>query len=222
MKASQSKVILYSFYRSSSAWRVRNVLNYKGIKYEYAAIDLLKGDQDNPEYEKLNPLKRAPVLIIDGQILIESLPIMEYLDETRPEKRIYPVDPVLRQQVRTICEIINSGIQPMQNTTFMDKIEKWFKQDPTPFVVHLNHEGFKILEKMLSKTAGRYCFGDEITAADCVLVPQVYGSAKRFGFGLTEYPIMEKIMNNLLEVQAFKDALPAAQPDYPGDQKLKQ
>ena len=215
----KDKIILYSYYKSSSTWRVRNALNLKGIKYEKIVVNLLKSK--SPEYEKLNPFKKIPALIIDGEVFTESLPIIEYLDETRPEKKLYPTDPVLRQKVRTICEICNSGIQPLQNTGILNKVENEYGQDPKAFAAYYNLEGFKALETMLSKTAGKYCFGDEITAADCVLLPQVYGSVLRFGIKLAEFPIIEKIVNNLLEIQAFKDALPSAQSDYPEDQKLQ-
>mgnify|MGYP000844790167 FL=1 len=215
----KDKVILYSYFRSSASWRVRTVLNFKGIQYEYAATDLAKGEQKTSEYERLNPMKKVPTLIIDGQLFTESIPIMEYLDETRPEKRLYPSNPVLRQKVRAICEVINSGIQPLQTRSVTNKIEKDYGQDSKAFAIHFNLEGFKALEQMLSKTAGKYCFGDEITAADCVLLPQVYGSMLRFNIKLTEFPTLEKIVKNLLEVQAFKDALPTAQPDCPEGEK---
>ena len=217
----KDKVILYSYFRSSASWRVRTVLNLKGIKYEYVAVNLLKGEQKNPEYEKLNPFKKVPALIIDGQLFTESLPIMEYLDETRPEKKIYPSDPVLRQKVRAICELVNSGIQPLQNPGILNKVDKEFGHDSKAFAIHFNLEGFKALETMLSKTAGKYCFGDEITAADCVVLPQVYGSSLRFGIKLDDFPTLQKIVNNLLEVKEFKDALPSAMPDCPEDQKPK-
>eukprot|EP00331_Platyophrya_macrostoma_P035680 CAMPEP_0176442142 /NCGR_PEP_ID=MMETSP0127-20121128/21628_1 /TAXON_ID=938130 /ORGANISM="Platyophrya macrostoma, Strain WH" /LENGTH=224 /DNA_ID=CAMNT_0017827077 /DNA_START=18 /DNA_END=692 /DNA_ORIENTATION=- len=217
----KDKIILYSYHRSSASWRVRNVLALKGIKYEYSAINLLKDEQKGDEYAKLNPMKRVPAIIIDGELLTESLPIMEYLDETRPEKKVYPADPILRAKVRAVCEICNSGMQPLQNLSVLRKIEKEYGQDQNAFATQFNIDGFKALESMLSKTAGKYCFGDEITAADCVVLPQVYGSSMRFGIKLEEYPTLDKIIKNLLEVQAFKDALPASQidsPDYKGPQ----
>mmetsp|Transcript_56250 Transcript_56250/g.64536 ORF Transcript_56250/g.64536 Transcript_56250/m.64536 type:complete len:223 (+) Transcript_56250:1-669(+) len=216
---SKDKVILYSFYRSSSAWRVRIALNLKGIKYEIAALNLFEGDQRNSEYELLNPRKMVPALIIDGDLLIESLPIIEYLEETRPERKLYPSDPLLRQKVRAICEICNSGIQPLQNLKVTNKVEKEYGQDHIAWVTYFNYEGFKALEQLLSKTAGKYCFGDEITAADCLVFPQVLGSVQRFGLSLKEYPTIQKIIDNLLTVQEFIDSLPKNQPDCPEDQR---
>lgn len=214
----KDNVILYSYYTSSAAWRVRAALNVKGIKYEYVPIDFAKEEQRSPEYENINPLKRVPALAIDGDLLVESLPIIEYLEETRPEKKLFPADPKLRQKVRMICEVCNSDIHPYQNRMVREKIEREYKQDPKAWAVYFNVEGFKALEKIVSKTAGKYSVGDEITAADCFILPQVYGSSKKYDIELTDYPTLQKIVKNLLEIKEFSDALPENQPDYPQKQ----
>ena len=115
MISSTAKPILYNYWRSSASWRVRIVLQWKGIDYEYKSIQLLSDDQNKEEYKKLNPMGRVPALVIDGHTLAESVSIMEYLEETRKERPMLPADPVQRATVRQLVEIINSGIQPLQN-----------------------------------------------------------------------------------------------------------
>lgn len=217
----KDKIILYSFYKSSSAWRVRIALNLKGIKYDLDTLNLFGGEQKNPEFEKINPRKMVPALVIDGSLLIESMPIIEYLDESRPEKPLFPKDLLLKQKVRTICEICNSGIQPLQNLKVTNKVEKEFGQDSIAWVTYFNLEGFKALEQILVKTAGKYCFGDEITAADCFVFPQVLGSVLRFNLSLKEYPTLQKIIDNLSVIPEFIAAMPVNQPDCPEEEKQK-
>ncbi|CAG8584341.1 11726_t:CDS:2 [Ambispora leptoticha] len=205
------KPILYSYYRSSCSWRVRTALNLKGIKYETRPVNLLKEEQDIPEYENLNPLKMVPTLIIDGQILTQSVAILEYLEETRPEPALLPKNPIDKAKVRAIVQSIVSDIQPVQNL----RVLKHSGQGSN-WGNHWITLGFRAIEKQFKETAGVYCFGDSITLADLCLVPQVY-NANRFEVDLTEFPIIRRIEAQLNELQAFRDAHPSNQIDCPTD-----
>ena len=122
-----TKPILYNYWRSSASWRVRIALHWKGIEYEYVPVNLLKegGQQYKEEYKKLNPMARVPALVIDGHTLAEILAILEYLEETRKERPLLPSDPFKRAIVRQLVEIINSGIQPLQNLPVLAKVDEY-------------------------------------------------------------------------------------------------
>ena len=123
------KPILYNYWRSSASWRVRIALNWKGIEYEYVPIHLLKdgGQQYSEDYKKKNPMARVPALYIDGHTLAESVAILEYLEETRKERPLLPSDPIKRAQVRQLVEIVNSGIQPLQNLPVLARVNDEYK-----------------------------------------------------------------------------------------------
>ncbi|XP_008118323.1 maleylacetoacetate isomerase isoform X3 [Anolis carolinensis] len=159
-------------------------------------------------------MKQVPALKIDGVTLSQSLAIIEYLEETRPNPRILPQDPKKRAQVRMISEHIASGIQPLQNLSVLqqmgDKKVDWAQRSIS--------SGFEALERILQETAGRYCVGDEVTMADLCLVPQVY-NADRYQVDLTPYPTIRRINKALLELEAFQTSHPSRQPDTPADLK---
>ncbi|XP_067627754.1 probable maleylacetoacetate isomerase 2 [Eurosta solidaginis] len=207
-----NKPILYSFWSSSCSWRVRITLNLKNIPYEIKPINLLKsgGEQHTEEYRMVNPMKVVPTLQIDGRSIIESVAIMHYLDETRPQPPLLPQDVYKRAKVREVVEIICSGIQPLQNLGILkymgDKKLDWAQQ--------CINRGFSALEVILSSSAGKFCFGDELTMADCCLLPQVF-NARRYKVDMSQYPIISRIETELLKVPAFADAHPNKQPDYP-------
>ncbi|XP_061467825.1 maleylacetoacetate isomerase isoform X2 [Rhineura floridana] len=210
MEASK-KPVLYTYFRSSCTWRVRTALALKGIAYDQVPINLLKdGWQLTPQFKERNPMQQVPVLIIDGMTLSQSLAIIEYLEETRPNPRILPQDPKKRAQVRMISDHIASGIQPLQNLTVLqemgEKKQGWAQRC-------ISH-GFKALEQILQETAGRYCVGNEVTMADLCLVPQVY-NAERFKVDLAPYPTINRINKALLEIEAFQTSHPSRQPDTP-------
>jgi maleylacetoacetate isomerase len=203
------KVVLFSYWRSSSTWRVRIALALKGIKYEYKTVQLLKEQQKTEDYVSLNPTKKIPTLIIDGHTLIESPSILEYLEETRPEPPLLPKDPYQRAVVRQIVALVTCDIQPLQNLSVLKRVGEEKKQEWAQYYIS---EGFEALEKILQKSAGEYCVGNQITLADCVLVPQVY-NANRFGVDVSKYPIISRINAKLLQHEAIKQAHPDAQPD---------
>mmetsp|Transcript_16728 Transcript_16728/g.14645 ORF Transcript_16728/g.14645 Transcript_16728/m.14645 type:complete len:222 (+) Transcript_16728:48-713(+) len=212
-----TEVVLFSYWRSSCTYRVRCALNLKGIQYEYKAVNLVKdgGEQKSEDFLKKNPQGFVPALFIDGYTLCESLPILEYIEENHAgDAQLYPTDPFLKFRCRQICEIINSGIQPLQNLSVLKKIKADFDNDPTEWSKFFITKGLKSVEAVLVDTKGKYCIGDEVTAADCFLAPQVY-NALRFEIDMTQFPLISEVLKNLEEVQAFKDAHPSVQPDAP-------
>ncbi|XP_045132524.1 maleylacetoacetate isomerase-like isoform X3 [Portunus trituberculatus] len=166
------KPILYSYFRSSCSWRVRIVLAHKKIDYEYQPIHLLKKEQVSDEYTKVNPMGQVPALIVEDKMLTQSISIMEYLEETYPQNPLLPKEPLLRAKVREICEVIGSGIQPLQNLAVLQKIGDE-KMEWGHFYIN---KGFCALEQLLAGCAGKYSVGDQVTLADCCLVPQVYNA----------------------------------------------
>ena len=169
----QSKVILYNYWRSSASWRVRIALNWKGIPFDYVPVHLLKdgGQQNKDEYKKLNPMGRVPALVIDGHTLAESVAILEYLEETRKERPLLPADAVKRALVRQLVEIINSGVQPLQNVSVLAKIGDEYKQDRKEWAQTYIKKGLAAFEEIVATSRGKYCVGDEVTFADACLIP---------------------------------------------------
>lgn len=212
-----SQVTLYNYFRSSTSYRVRIALHFKGISFEYKPVPLLESAQHRPEYLALNPQGEVPTLIHDSKSIAQSLPILEYLDEVFPEPRIYPRDAYARAKVRQFCENINSYLHPLGNLKVLKHLETRYgasQADKEAWIAHWYAPGFTALEKMLQESAGDYCFGGEITAADFCLIPALF-TAKRFNFSIDNYPIVRKIEKNCLEHPAFKKAHPMVQPDTP-------
>ncbi|XP_062597851.1 maleylacetoacetate isomerase-like [Saccostrea cucullata] len=214
-----STPVLYSYFRSSCAWRVRIALNIKGIQYEYRAVNLIKdgGMQRKDEYTTVNPMQQVPALIMDGATLTQSISIMEYLEEKYPTNAIMPKDPLQRAKVREICELIASGIQPIQNLIVLQKVEKLSSaEEKSEWARFFIEKGFIALETILGECAGKYCVGDTVTMADICLVPQV-GNAKRFSADMSKFPLISKINEELEKIEAFQKASPFKQPDCPED-----
>lgn len=206
--------ILYSYYRSSCSWRVRAALDLKGIKYETKCVNLLKdgGEQRTDAYKAINPMGQVPALVIDGNTLIQSMSILEYLEETRPSLPLLPKEPLDRAKVRAVSECITSGIQPLQNLSLLQKLtdiemrKNWINDCIC--------KGFFAVEKLLQNSAGKYCVGDTITFADLCLVPQVY-NANRYRVDLEPFPLISKINDVVMEHEGFIKSHPANQPDCP-------
>ncbi|KAM6394245.1 maleylacetoacetate isomerase isoform 2-T2 [Pluvialis apricaria] len=208
------KPILYSYFRSSCSWRVRIALALKGISYDVVPVNLLKdgGQQFSAEFKAMNPMQQVPALKIDGITLSQSLAIIHYLEDTRPNPRILPQDPKKRAQVRMIADHIVSGIQPLQNLKVLQQIG----EKKMEWAQNCITSGFQALEQILQHTAGRYCVGDEVSMADLCLVPQVF-NAERFKVDMGPYPIITRINKALLELEAFKVSHPSQQPDTPAE-----
>lgn len=213
------KPILYSYFRSSSAYRVRVAMHLKKIDFDYQAVHLLKdgGQQHALNYRSINPMGQVP-LLVDGDVLLtQSMAIIQYLDEKWPEPRLFPLDIAEKHYMIELCEIINSGIQPLQNLSVLQKLEKDFSVDQDAknnWAQYFITEGFKTLEKRISKTAGTYSVGNSVSALDCFIVPQVF-AAIRFGIDMNLYPTIKKVADKLNELEAFKKAHPSNQLDTP-------
>ncbi|XP_036673125.3 probable maleylacetoacetate isomerase 1 [Drosophila suzukii] len=206
--------ILYTFWSSSCSWRVRIALAIKKIEYEIKPTSLLKTDSEHAytdEYREVNPMQKVPSLKIDGHTLCDSVAIMHYLDETRPQHSLLPQDPVKRAKVREIVELICSGIQPLQNSAVMDHIGK---DKSLEWAQHWISRGFQGLEKILSQSAGKFCVGDELTMADICLVPQVR-NARIYKADLSSYPTIVRLDQDLQNLEVFETTHPSKQPDCP-------
>ena len=188
-------MVLHGYWRSGCSWRLRTVLNFKGIEFEYKAVHLVKdgGEQHSEEYKKLNPAEMVPTLEIDGLKLTESMAICEYLEEVHGDKgkKLLPTDPSERFKVRRLCEVINSGTQPIQNVSILGRVNE-FGGDKMEWAKVTNRKGLDTFEKLLDQSKGKFCVGDEVTLADIFLIPQLY-NAVRFGLDLADWPKINEI-----------------------------
>lgn len=211
-------VILYSYWRSSCSWRVRVALHLKGIAYDYRAVHLVKegGEQLKEEYSRLNPMKEIPLLVIDGKSIAQSLAILEYLEETRPEgERLLPADPYLRAKARQLAQIVASDTQPLQNLRVLTAIgAKLGDDEKAKWASHWISFGLEGFEKEVSNCGGKYCVGDVVSIADLCLVPQLY-NARRFNVDVSRFPTLLRIEKALEDLPAFRAAHPDVQPDCP-------
>ena len=208
---------LYGYFRSSAAFRVRIALNLKQLDYESAFIHLRRGDQGQPGFRAVNPQGLVPALETDGQILIQSLAIIEYLDETRPEPPLLPRDPAGRARVRALVEIVACDIHPINNLRVLRYLHRSFGQDEQAIGTWYNHwidAGFQALEQLLADDArsGAFCHGDAPSLADVALVPQVV-NAERYKLDLAPYPTIKRIFDRCMKLDAFAAAHPDRQPD---------
>ncbi|WAS97969.1 maleylacetoacetate isomerase [Nannocystis punicea] len=208
---------LHGFWRSTATWRVRIALAYKGLSYEYVAVDLLTagGAQHSPEHRRLNPMAQVPVLEVEGgQHLTQSVAILEYLEERWPTPPLLPIAPLARARVRQLTEVINAGIQPLQNTGVQRHVQS-LGVDSTGWIHHFVGKGLAALEAMTEPLAGHFSVGDALSFADLALVPQL-AFARRFGVGLTGLPTLLRVEANCAELECFKRAHADLQPDAPG------
>lgn len=210
------KLVLHNYWRSSASHRVRIALGLKQLPYEYVAVNLLHGDQFAGAYRARNPLGRVPTLEItedDGtrRTLTQSLPILEYLEERWPEVPILPKDPYLRARARSLAEIVNSALQPLQNLSTTNRIKE-LGGDVQAWVHGFMVPGLAAFAAIAAETAGAFCLGDAPTIADCCLVPQLT-SARRFGVDLAGLESLLEIEARCLALPAFALAAPDQQPD---------
>lgn len=212
-----SAIRLHGYFRSSATWRVRIALHHKQLAYQTVPVHLVAngGEQHSDAYRALNPMREVPALEIDGLVLTQSLPILEYLEETRPAHPLLPGIPADRAHARRIAEVINAGIQPVQNLRVLHYVEKTLGAGPEgrqAWAAHWIRLGFEGLEAIVAQTAGTYCVGDAVSIADVCLVPQVY-NARRFAVDLTPFPTLVRIEAALVALPAFVAAAPDVQPD---------
>jgi len=209
-------VKLYSYFRSSAAYRARIALNLKGLPYDMESIHLTRGGgrQHSPEYRAINPQQRVPALRLDnGEVLIQSLAIIEYLDEIHPEPPLLPADPIARAHVRAVAQAIACDIHPLNNTSPLFYLKNELKHDQAQINVWYAHwvtVGFEAVEALLRP--GPYAFGDHVTLADVCLVPQV-ANARRFNVPLDKFPNIVAADAACLKLPAFDKARPENQPD---------
>ncbi|KAG0332432.1 Glutathione S-transferase zeta-1, partial [Podila humilis] len=169
--------ILYAFFRSSCSWRVRLALHLKKIPYETRPVNLLTGQNKTNEYRRLQAFGSVPVFVERGHVLSQSITIIEYLEETRPEFPLLPKDPLDRASVRALVAAVAMDIQPVGTIRVMNYVSNDPDQQKE-WHAHWLRQGFQAFEAMLQKTAGVYSFGDSITMADVVLVPQYYNGVR--------------------------------------------
>ena len=206
---------LYSYFRSSAAYRARIALNLKGVSYETIAIHLTKdgGQQSSPAFRAVNPQMRVPVLKLpNGESLLQSLAIIEYLDEIQPQPRLLPADAEQRAHVRAVAQIIACDIHPLNNTSSLNYLRRTFKADEAAINAWYAHwvvAGFDAVEALL--TPGPYAFGSTVGLADICLVPQVY-NARRFKIPLERYPKIVAVDAACTKLAAFDKARPENQP----------
>jgi maleylacetoacetate isomerase len=210
-------LILYSYFRSSAAYRVRIALNLKNIDYEIRPIHLLKngGEQFKADYLVLNPQGRVPVLVVQNTVLTQSSAIVEYLEEVYPLPALLPSNSLDRAYVRSLAQIIACDIHPLNNLRVMNYLKETLKSEiQQDWRNHWILDGFNAVELMLQKsnTRGRFCFGDTPGMADVFLIPQVY-NALRFECELKTFPLISSIYQNCMQETAFFKAAPENQPD---------
>lgn len=211
---------LYDYYRSSAAFRVRIAFNIKGLEVDRESIHLRRMDQRSDAYLAVNPQGLVPALVDDdGTVVTQSMAIIEYLDETRPDTpRLMPGDAAGRARVRAISGAIACDIHPLNNLRVLRHIDQVFDTDEATrnevWYKHWIAEGMGGLEGLLagSGDTGEFCHGDTPTMADCCLVPQFY-NAERFGCDMSGYPTAMRINATCLALDAFQQALPEVQPD---------
>lgn len=210
---------LYQFWRSSASWRVRWALAIKGIPFTSVPVDIVHGGQHTAEHRARNPMGHVPALWIDGRSLAESVAILEYLEETRPAPPLYPKDHWARARVRQVVELVNAGIQPLQNTS----VQHHLSPDPTvqaEWTRFFNVRGLAAAEALLGSIAGEipgaghFAVGGALTAADIFLVPQV-ATARRYGVDLTAYPRILAAEAAAMATPHARGALPENQPGAP-------
>ena len=208
---------LYTYFRSSAAYRVRIALALKGLSYESVPKSLPGNEQRRPAYRSLNPQGLIPALAIDSTVLPQSLAIIEYLDECHPAVPFLPPDPLSRAHVRSMALSIACDLHPLNNLRVLNYLRKDLGQDKGAihaWYLHWIDEGFAGLESQVRRfsTARRHCFGDAISLADICLVPQMY-NARRFGADLSPFPTLCSISTHLESQPAFAAARPETQPD---------
>jgi maleylpyruvate isomerase len=194
---------------------VRITLGLKGLPFDYAAVHLMRdgGQQHHPGYTAVNPLRQVPALEVDeaNVTLVQSMAIIEYLDERYPKPPLLPLSALERAHVRALAELVNSGIQPLQNTSTFAELKK-HGVDTEAWARLFIAKGLEALEQLAAPRAGAFLFGDTVSLADVYLVPQLY-NARRYHVPLDSYPTLTRADESARALPAFRDAAPEAQPD---------
>jgi len=219
---------LYTYWRSSAAFRVRIALNLKGLDYRSLPKHLVKGEQNEADYHAINPQGLVPALVDDDFVVTQSLAICEYLEETHPAPPLLPGSARDRATVRGLALAIACDIHPLNNLSVVQHLRRQFDADDAAvkeWTVHWIERGFSALEKRIVAIAAasgvasgrlRYCYGSQVTLADVCLVPQVF-NARRFDLDMTPFPNLAAIAQHLEGLPEFATARPNVQPDAPPD-----
>ena len=208
---------LYTFFRSSTSFRLRIALAYKRLDYEPHYVSLPKMEHRIPSYRDINPQGLVPLLVEDGRFLIQSMAVIEYLDEIYPEPPLMPKDPIGRSYVRAVSQIIGCEIHPLNNVRVLKHLKAQFGADEAATNAWYEHwitEGLSGLEGYLAREglSGDFCYGDTVTMADICLVPQIF-NARRFNCSLDAYPKLLAITDRCMTLDAFRAAEPSTQGD---------
>lgn len=208
-------LVLYDYWRSSAAYRVRIGLNLKGLAYEQRAVNLLSGDQGSETYGEVNPQHLIPALETADGVLTQSMAILEWLEETQPKPPLLPKDAFGRAAVRAMTAAIAADIHPLNNLRVLSALRADFAAENSQvsaWIARWISEGFAALEQMVARHGGAYAYGDDLTFADVLLVPQVY-SARRYKVDTTAYPRLIAAADRAAALPPIAAAHPDRQPD---------
>jgi maleylpyruvate isomerase len=213
------RLTLYGYWRSSSSWRVRIALHHKSLAYTDRPVHLVRGggEQHQEGYAGVNALREVPVLEIEdprgSRRLTQSMAIIDYLERLVPEPALLPDDPWLAARARQLAEIVNAGIQPLQNRLVLDRIKLGGGDEAaSAWARHFIARGLTTLEAAAAETAGAFLVGEAVTLADVYLVPQLY-NARRFNLDLAPYPTLLRAEQTCQALPAFTATHPDRQPD---------
>ncbi|WP_058533605.1 maleylacetoacetate isomerase [Legionella saoudiensis] len=205
---------LYDYFRSTACYRVRIAMNLKGINYEKINVHLVNngGEQHSREYQQVNPQELVPCLELDGQMINQSLAIIEYLEEAYPTPALLPADPFAKATVRSLALMVACDMHPLNNLRVLGQLKAEFNANDSQVTQWYHHwlkKGFDALETKLKtiKRTQPFCVGDSVSIADLCLIPQVF-NAKRFNFALDDYSLIREIDAHCLALKAFQDAAP--------------
>lgn len=211
------QLVLYSYWRSSASYRVRMALNLKGLDYRIEPVHLVRdgGQQFTSSYTAINPQQLVPALVQGKTVIRQSMAMLEYLEEISPEPALLPADPAARAQVRAIANMLACDIHPLNNLRVLKYLVGQLgatESEKLSWYRHWTETGLAAVEDLLSEQAGRFCYGDQVSIADCCLLPQVY-NARRFDCDLSGLEHIQRICTNLDEIEAIRQAAPENQPD---------
>jgi maleylpyruvate isomerase len=212
------KITLYSYWRSSSSHRVRIALGYKGVAHDVVTVNLLGGEQSSPEHKKRAASGYVPALRIDDETFVESVALVELLDDLFTAKPLYPREPFARARVRALVETVNAGIQPLQNLSVIVRHSS-DKDERNAWSHHFIERGLEVFEQLMERNEehgvkGRFAYGDEFTAADVFLIPQIT-AARRFGVDMAKFPRVNAAVTASDAFPFVAAAAPENQPDTP-------
>ncbi len=208
---------LFNYWRSSASYRVRLALGFKGIAFEYVAVNLVKGEQHDATHVTRNPWHSVPVLetVEGGQTVLipQSVAIVEYLEERYPTPALFPKTLLERARMRAMVEVVNSGIQPLHNLQVINHVKDTLQGDPKAWAEKWIGAGLDALEAMAKETAGQFLLGDSFTFADACLVPQLYGARRFASVDPARVPTLVRVETHCLTLDFVRAARPENQPD---------